>query len=148
MIDELDKKILKTLNKNARMSFRNAAAEVGISATTFYNKVKKLEKSGVLRGYIPIIDSKSIGYDLTAVIALRVKQDKELDVQKTISKLPQVWAIYEITGEWDIILICNFRGRKDLTNFLKQELPLQYIQRAITHLVLNVVKEEKRTTVI
>jgi len=148
MIDELDKKILKTLNKNARMSFRNAAAEVGISATTFYNKVKKLEKSGVLRGYIPIIDSKSIGYDLTAIIALRVKQEKELDVQKAISKLPQVWAIYEITGEWDIILICNFRGRKDLTHFLKQELPLQYIQRAITHLVLNVAKEEKRTTVI
>lgn len=77
------------------MSFRHAASEVGISPTTFYNKVKKLERSGVLKGYIPIIDSKSIGYDLIAIIALRVKQENQLEVQKVISQFPQVGAIYE-----------------------------------------------------
>jgi len=148
MIDELDKKILNTLNKNARMSFRHAASEVGISPTTFYNKVKKLERSGVLKGYIPIIDSKSIGYDLIAIIALRVKQENQLEVQKVISQFPQVGAIYEITGEWDLLLICYFKGRKDLTQFLKQKLPLPYVHRVITHIVLNVVKEDKRTAVI
>lgn len=148
MIDELEKEILKTLNKNARMSFRHAAKEVGISATTLYHKVKKLEKSGVLKGYIPLIDKECIGYDLTAIIALRVRQEKDVEVQEAISKLPQVRAIYEITGEWDLILICYFKGRQDLTTFLKKKLPLSYVERAITHLVLNVVKEEKRTPLI
>lgn len=148
MIDELEKKILNTLNRNARMSFRQAAEEVGISATTLYHKVKKLEKSGVLKGYIPLVDKECVGYDLTAIIALRVKQEKDIEVQKAISKLPQVMAVYEVTGEWDLILICYFKGRQDLTYFLKQKLPLSYVERAITHLVLNVVKEEKRTPLI
>jgi len=148
MIDEMDKKILKTLNKNARISFRHAAEEVGISPTTFYNKVKKLEKSGVLKGYIPLIDKELVGYGLTAIIALRVKQEKDVEVQKAISQFPQVVAVYEITGEWDLILVCYFKGRKDLTHFLKQKLPLSYVERAITHLVLNVVKEEMRTPMI
>jgi DNA-binding Lrp family transcriptional regulator len=148
MIDEIDKKILNTLNKNARISFRQAAEEVGISPTTLYSKVKKLEKSGVLKGYIPLIDKERVGYGLTAIIALRVKQEKDVDIQKAISEFPQVGAVYEITGEWDLILVCYFKGRQDLTHFLKQELPLPYVERAITHLVLNVVKEEMRTPVI
>lgn len=144
MIDELDKKILKALNKNARMSFRQVAKRLKISPTTLHNKVRKLEGSGILKGYIPLIDTESMGYNLTAIIGLRVIQDKDIEVQEVISKLPQVAAIYEITGEWDLILICYFKGRKDLTHFLKKSLPLANIERAITHLVLNVVKEEKR----
>lgn len=147
MIDELDKKILGALNNNARMSFRQVAKDLGISPATLHNKVKKLENSGVLKGYIPLIDTESIGYNLMAIIGLRVKQEKDIEVQEAISKLTQVGAIYEITGDWDLILICYFKGRKDLTYFLKKRLPLSNIERAITHLVLNVVKEEKRIPV-
>jgi len=146
-IEELDRKILNVLNKDARMSFRRIAKELKISPTTLYNKVKKLEKSGVLKGYIPLIDTKSVGYDLMAIISLRVRQEKDVEVQKAIAKFPQVGAVYEVTGDWDLILICYFKGRDDLTNFLKKELPLSNIERAITHLVLNVVKEEKRIPV-
>jgi len=146
-IEELDRKILKVLNRDARMSFRLIAKELKISPTTLYNRVKKLERSGVLKGYIPLINKESLGYDLMAIISLRVRQEKDIEVQKTIAKFPQVEAVYEVTGDWDLILICYFKGRDDLTNFLKKELPLSNIERAITHLVLNVVKEEKRIPV-
>ncbi len=146
-IEELDRKILKVLNRDARMSFRLIAKELKISPTTLYNKVKKLKKSGVLEGYIPLINKESVGYDLMAIISLRVRQEKDIEVQKVIAKFPQVGAVYEVTGEWDLILVCYFKGRDDLTNFLKKELPLSSIERAITHLVLNVVKEEKRIPV-
>ena len=122
MIDELEKKILRELNKDARMSFRQVAKKLRISPTTLHNKVKKLEHSGVLKGYIPLINTESVGYSLIAIIALRVKQEKDPEVQKAISKFPQVGAIYEITGDWDLILVCYFQGRKDLTNFLKKDL--------------------------
>ncbi|HDZ25081.1 MAG TPA: Lrp/AsnC family transcriptional regulator [Candidatus Aminicenantes bacterium] len=146
-IEELDRKILKVLNRDARMSFRLIAKELRISPTTLYNKVKKLESSGVLKGYIPLIDKESVGYDLMAIISLRVRQEKDIEVQKVIAKLPQVGAVYEVTGDWDLILVCYFKGRDDLANFLKKELPLSGIERAMTHLVLNVVKEEKRIPV-
>jgi DNA-binding Lrp family transcriptional regulator len=144
MLDEMDKKILRALNKNARQSFRQLSKKLKISPTTLHNKVKKLENTDVLKGYIPLIERESVGYDLMAIIGLRVKQERDSDVQKEISKFPQVGSIYEITGDWDLILVCNFKGRKDLTNFLKKELPLSNIERAITHIVLKVVKEEKR----
>ena len=147
MIEELDRKILEALNRDARMSFRRIAKKLGISPTTLYNKVKKLEKSGVLKGYIPLIDAESVGYNLMAVISLRVKQEKDIEVQDTISNFPQVGAVYEVTGEWDLILVCYFKGRKDLIYFLKKELPLSNIERANTHIVLNVVKEERRIPV-
>ncbi len=146
-IEELDRKILTVLNRDARMSFRRIAKELRISPTTLYNKVKKLEKSGVLKGYIPLINKESVGYDLMAIISLRVRQEKDIEVQKVIAKFPQVGAVYEVTGNWDLILVCYFKGRDDLTNFLKRELPLSNIERAMTHLVLNVVKEEKRIPV-
>jgi len=146
-IEELDRKILNVLNRDARMSFRRIAKELKISPTTLYSKVKKLEKSGVLKGYIPLINKESVGYDLMAIISLRVRQEKDIEVQKAIAKFPQVGAVYEVTGDWDLILVCYFKGRDDLTNFLKKELPLSNIERTITHLVLNVIKEEKRTPV-
>ncbi len=146
-IEELDRKILNVLNRDARMSFRRIAKELRISPTTLYSKVRKLEKSGVLKGYIPLIDKESVGFDLMAIISLRVKQEKDIEVQKAIAKFPQVGSVYEVTGDWDLILVCYFKGRDDLTNFLKKELPLSNIERAITHLVLNVIKEEKRIPV-
>ena len=146
-IEELDRKILNVLNRDARMSFRRIAKELRISPTTLYNKVKKLERSGVLKGYIPLINKESVGYDLMAIISLRVRQEKDIEVQKAIAKFPQVGAVYEVTGDWDLILVCYFKGRDDLTNFLKKELPLPNIERAMTHLVLNVIKEEKRIPV-
>ncbi|MCK4364297.1 MAG: Lrp/AsnC family transcriptional regulator, partial [Candidatus Aminicenantes bacterium] len=93
------------------------------------------------------IDTESVGYNLTAIISLRVRQEKDIEVQKAIAKFPQVGAVYEVTGDWDLILVCYFKGRDDLTNFLKKELPLTNIERAMTYLVLNVVKEEKRIPV-
>jgi DNA-binding Lrp family transcriptional regulator len=146
-IEELDRKILKVLNRDARMSFRLIAKELRISPTTLYNKVRKLERSGVLKGYIPLINKEALGYDLMAIISLRVRQEKDSEVQKAIAKLPQVGAVYEVTGDWDLILVCYFKGRDDLAKFLKKELPLSGIERAMTHLVLNVVKEEKRVPV-
>jgi len=148
MIDELEKKILNTLNKNARMSFRLAANKLRVSPTTLYNKIRKLEQSGVIKGYIPLIDAESVGYRLMAIIGLRVNQEKDIEVQRAISKFPQVEAVYEITGDWDLFLICHFKDRNDLTKFIKKELPLANIERAITHIVLNVVKEEKRITIL
>lgn len=147
MINVLDQKILKALNKNARVSFRKLAKELKISPTTLHNRVKRLEDSGVLKGYIPLIDKASIGYHFTAIIGLRVKQERDAAVQEAISKFPQVGAVYEITGDWDLILICDFKGREELTHFIKKELPLSDIERVITHFVLKVVKEEKRIPV-
>ena len=147
MITELDKKILNSLNRNARKSFREVAKEAGASTTAIYNNVKKLEQIGVLKGYVPLVDEEILGFRLIALIALRIDQSKLMEVQEKISKYPEVRAIYDITGDWDSILVCYFKDRKDLDTFLKNQLALPHVERVITHIVLNVVKDDKRTPV-
>ncbi len=147
MIDELETKIVRSMNQNARKSFREIAKEVGTSPTAVINKVRRLEDAGVIKGYIPIVSAGHFGWDLIALIALRITKGKLLETQQKISEDRRVAAVYDITGEWDSMIIGIFRGRDDLNNFIKGVLSLPFVDRTVTHIVLNVVKEEKRVPV-
>lgn len=147
MIDDLERKIVRSMNQSARKSFREIAKEVGISVTAVINKVKKLERQGVIKGYIPLLDPVYFGYDLIAIIAVRISQGKLLETQQKISEYPQVVAVYDVTGEWDSLIIGYFKGRDDLNLFIKSLLSLPCVDRTVTHIVLNVVKEERRVIV-
>ena len=147
MADELDRKIIRALNQNARKSFREVAKEVGTSVTAVINRVKKFESKNVIRGYIPVVDPEYFGLGMAALIALRIAQGKLIQAQEEISKDSQILGVYDITGEWDSIILGYFRDREDLNDFLKDLLSKKYIARSVTHIVLNVVKEEKRLPV-
>lgn len=147
MIDDLDRKILRVMNTNARKSFREIAKEVGTSAAVVIHAVKKLEGLGAIKGYIPVIDAGHFGFDLMAVIALRISQGKLLETQRKIARIPQVAAVYDVTGEWDSLVIAYFRGREDLNDFLKKLTVMRFIDRTVTHIVLNIVKDERRVFV-
>jgi len=142
--DELEKKVIRALNQNARKSYREIAKEIGTSATAVMNIVKKLEGRGAIKGYVPVVDPAHFGYDLAAVISLRISQGKLLETQKKIAADPQVAAVFDITGEWDSLVIAYFKGRDDLNRFLKKLTGLPFIDRTSTHLVLNTVKDERR----
>jgi DNA-binding Lrp family transcriptional regulator len=146
-IDELDRKIIRVMNRNARKSFREIAKDVGTSVTAVIHTVKKLESEGAIQGYIPVIDPVRFGLDLIAAIALRISQGKLLETQRKIARDPRVTAVYDITGEWDSLVIAYFRGRDDLNDFLKKLNAMKYIDRTVTHLVLNKVKDERRVPV-
>jgi DNA-binding Lrp family transcriptional regulator len=147
MIDDLDRKIIRVLNANARKSFREVAKEVGTSATAVINTVKKLEAAGALRGYVPVVDPEYFGIRLAAIIAVRISRGKLLETQKKISRDAHVAAVYDVTGDWDSFIIGRFTDREDLNGFIKRLLAIPHVDRTVTHIVLNVVKEEPRVAV-
>ena len=147
MIDDLDRKIIRVLNANARKSFRDVAKEVGTSVTAVINRIKKLEESGFILGYIPLVDPEYFGLKLIAIIALRISKGKLLETQEQIAKNSRAVAVYDITGEWDSLVIGYFKDRQDLNDFIKDLLSLENVDRTVTHIVLNVVKEERRILV-
>jgi len=147
MIDDLGKKIIRVLNQNARRSFREIAKEVGTSVTAVIHKIKKFEESGVIKGYIPIVDPEYFDLKLIAIIALRISRGKLLETQKKIAEDPRVVAVYDITGEWDSIIIGYFKDQQDLNSFIKNLLSQENVDRSVTHIVLNMVKEERRILV-
>jgi len=147
VIDDLDRKIIRVLNTNARKSFRDVAKEIGTSVTAVINRVKKLEESGFIAGYIPLVDPEYFGLNLIAIIALRISKGKLLETQELIAKNSRAVAVYDITGEWDSLIIGYFKDRQDLNDFIKELLSLENVDRTVTHIVLNVVKEERRILV-
>ncbi len=140
----LDEAIIRQLNINARQSFRDMAKALGVSISTVSAHVKRLEEEGVLKGYAPIVDEAKVGYDLLAVIGLKIARGQLLPVQEEIGKDPRVYGVYDVTGEWDSIVTARFRSTRELDGFVKGVLSQEHVERTYTQVVLNVVKDEKR----
>jgi DNA-binding Lrp family transcriptional regulator len=147
-MDKLDEYIIKLLNTNARKSFRLIAKELKVSLSTISNRVKKLEQDEIIKGYIPIINLEKIGFDLTAAINIKLSHGKLLEVQKKIAEDNHVSTIYDITGDWDSLIIAHFKDRRDLNKFIKKILSMENVERSNTQMVLNIVKDEKRVKLL
>ena len=143
-MDETDVKILAKLLSDARLSYRKIADEIGVSPPTVLARVKKLESDSVIKFYSAVLDHEKLGYDLTAIIEVTSVKGKIAEVEKHIAKFPNVCAVYDITGLTDMVVVAKFKNRAQLSNFVKKDLALPYVERTNTQLVLLTVKEDFR----
>jgi DNA-binding Lrp family transcriptional regulator len=143
-LDELDRKILQAYLLDARLSYRELALKLGVSTTTVQSRTSKLEKSGVIRGYAATLDHERIGYQLTVITEVSVAKGKLLELEREVAKIPQVMAVYDVTGLTDAIVIAKFKNREELSKFTKTLLAMPFTERTNTHIVLTSVKEDFR----
>jgi len=146
-LDELDIDILRSLNENARKSFRDMARELHVSLTTVSNRVKAMERGGIIQGYMPIVDATKLGFDIMVVIGIKVIHGRIVETEKDLAKDPAVFAVFDSTGEWDAIVMARFRTRAELNTFVKKVLDHENVDRTYTQVVLNITKDEKRVLV-
>ncbi len=141
LLDETDRAIIAVLERDARTSLRTIAEEVGVAQGTVSNRVKRLEAMGIVRGYGVDLDAALVGWTMTVVIGIRIVKGRLMEVQNKIAEDPRVHAVYDVTGDYDSMVIARARDRHDLNDFTKTVLSLDGIERSVTHLVLNTVKE-------
>ena len=141
-IDERDVRILRELSRDSRKSFRKIARKLGIATTTVISKYNNLKNAGVIRYPSLIIDHEKIGYSLSALIEILVSKGKLIDVEKEIAKKYNAYAVYDITGDTDAMILAKFRNRKELNDFVKSLLAMEFVERTNTHLILNTIKED------
>ena len=141
-IEEIDLQILSLLQEDCRLSFNKIARKLGISVGTAFNHVKNLEKKGLINGYTILLDSSKLGYSLTVIIMIQAEGSYLADVENEISKSANAVAVYDITGDYDAVAIAKFKDRPSLNAFIKNLLALPHIKRTVTHIALNVVKED------
>ena len=145
--DPLDLKILGRLLSDARISYRQLAASLGVSTSTVAARVARLENEKVVRGYTANLDFEKLGFELTAVTEILVSKGKLLEMEREIARLPGVCAVYDVTGEIDGIVVAKFKNREELSRFTKGLLTMPFVDRANTHIVLTTVKEDFRLPV-
>lgn len=143
-LDEIDRKLLRELLIDSKRSYRELARSIGVSTATVINRVQRLESSGVIKGYTIMIDHERLGFELTVVTEITVSKGRLIEVEEEVSKLPNVCAVYDITGLTDAMVVAKFRSRRELSKFTKGLLAMPYIERTNTHVVLTTVKEDFR----
>jgi len=147
MLDELDRSILEELNVDARRSHRAIAHRLKVSPTTVSARIGRMEAQGVIRGYIPLLDDEQLGWDLCATVGIRISKGRLREVEERLARDTRAYAIYDITGDTDALLIGRFRDRRDLDRFVKHALQDPHVERTNTQVVLNRVKEDHRVPV-
>jgi len=140
-IDEKNLDLLKELEKNCRQNLKKLSKKTGMSITTVYERMKKLEKMGVIKGYQALIDYQKIGFDLPVIIELVIKRENQFEVANKLIKFKNVSAIYGATGNTDLIVIAKFKNRADLTRFINTLFEIEGIQRTETRVILNVFEK-------
>ena len=146
-LDDLDRSILEELNTDARSSHREIAHRLRVSPTTVSARVGRMEEQGVIRGYIPVLDDEQLGWDLWAAVGIRILKGRLREVEERLARDPRAYAIYDVTGDNDALLIGRFRDRRDLDRFVKHALQDPHVERSNTQVVLNRVKEDRRVPV-
>jgi len=141
-IDETDKKILDLFNEDGRMSYRKISRRLDISIGTVHNRIEKLMSSGVIKKFAPVINHSKLGYNLTTVIGVKVKGGVLKNWEDKTAYHKNVLCMYDVTGEFDAILVARFKDTKQLDQFIKTLLKEPDVQRTYTQTVLNIVKED------
>ncbi len=140
-VDELDLKILDIIKNDAKLSVREIAKILNKSPSTVLSRIKKLEKIGVIKGYATLIDYSKLNYQVTAITLLQVEGPYIEEIEKLLASEPNVRAVYDVTGEYDVIVISSFKTVSELDNFIKRLLKVPHIRRSITSIAFRVIKD-------
>jgi Lrp/AsnC family transcriptional regulator, leucine-responsive regulatory protein len=143
-LDEIDKRLLRALQSDGRLSNVELARAVNLSPPATHARLRRLEKEGIIRQYAAVMDREKTGYDLLCFIHVSLQMHQLEQVEKfrqATRQMPEVLECHHITGEYDYLLKVALRNRKDLERFLVDRLtPIPGVGRIHTSLVLTEVK--------
>lgn len=143
-LDDLDRAILVALQADGRMSNLDLSRTVGLSAAATHARVRRLESSGVIRGYAALVDPEATGFDLVCLISISMQLHQASHVDRTrdaLRAMPEILECHHLTGQYDYLLKVALRDRRALERFVVERLtPLPGIARIQTSIVLAEVK--------
>ncbi|ELZ09353.1 Transcription regulator AsnC-type-like protein [Halovivax asiaticus JCM 14624] len=142
--ENLDSKLVNSLLGDGRASLRSLAEELDVSVTTISNHLADLEDGGVIDGYTPRVDYGALGYDVTAIIQLKVEGDALPEITDRLRGHRQMTSVYEVTGDYDVTAVGKFKDTDGMNEQIKALLTDPDINESNTSVVLNAVTENEQ----
>ncbi len=142
--ENLDRKLVNALLGDGRASLRSLAEDLDVSVTTVSNHLSDLEDDGIIRGYTPKVDYDALGYDVTAILQLKVEGSGLQEVTEELTEARQMVSVYEVTGDHDIVAVGKFTDTDDMNDGIKTLLNNPQIKESNTSVVLNAAKEHEQ----
>ena len=122
-IDESDIKIIRCIQRDATLSQRELAEQVGMSQNACWRRLQKLKASGILRGAHADVDLSALGFDLTVFVMIKTRHHSAEWAERFrthVERLPQVTDFYRIGGEWDYLIKVRTQGMSGYDGFYRR----------------------------
>jgi Lrp/AsnC family leucine-responsive transcriptional regulator len=143
-IDDLDLRLLEALQRNARATFAELGAYVGLKPPAVHERVKRLERRGYLRGYGARLDARRLGLGLTAFVSCYTTHDCDYDdFMRHLSALPEVCEVHSVAGEESYICKVVTRSTEHLDDLLARLKAMRGMARTRTTIVLSTPYERE-----
>ena len=107
LLDAVDMEILRALQKNARLTTKELAAMVNLSTTPVFERVKRLEQRGYIKGYVAVLDAEKLGRGFVVFCSVKMRRiGREIaeDFARVVRSIPEVTECYNISGSYDYLL--------------------------------------------
>ena len=137
-LDTIDQQIIQQLQTNGRKAYRQIAKELDLSVGTITNRIQKLQKTGIIKGFQLEINHAALGYNLETIIQLQTTQN----IQNTLQKqeyTKHITTAYNTTGEYNTTIKAKFKTQQELNNFLKTLTNEPTITKTNTQLILETI---------
>ena len=124
-LDAIDIRLLKSLQNNSNITTKELANKVNLSPTPVFERIKKLEKSGIIKKYVAVLDAELLDKSLTVFCNITLKEHtKEIGNQfvKDIKKVPEITECYNVSGDYDFLLKVVVKDMKHYQNFVLNHL--------------------------
>ena len=120
MIDEIDVKILKYLQEDARMPNAEIARRLNMAPSGILERIRKLEKNGVIKEYKTHLDPKAVDFGLTAFVAVKTNEKRDRwSVNEILAKVPEVLEVHDVAGEECYLIKLRTRDTETLYQLLR-----------------------------
>lgn len=124
-LDEIDRKILRALVRDGRLNNAQLAEEVGLSASPCWQRTRRLEAEGYIRGYTALLNADRLGLPETVIIEIKLDHHDDAALEqfgRAMIALPEVTEIYLTTGEFDYYVKVSVAGTRGYEDFLRHKL--------------------------
>ena len=141
-MDHIDIKILRCLTKDARMNASQISQRVNLSISAVIERMKKLESSGLIKGYTAVIDEKQAGFNVQAMISIRLEHPKyNQEFNRQMCNHECVMECFYITGDFDYIARIGVSSTEELTKVLHDIKQIPGVSLTRTYVVLDNIKQ-------
>ena len=141
-MDHIDIKILRYLTKDARMNASQISQRVNLSISAVIERMKKLESSGLIKGYTAVIDEKQAGFNVQAMISIRLEHPKyNQEFNRQMCNHECVMECFYITGDFDYIARIGVSSTEELTKVLHDVKQIPGVSLTRTYVVLDNIKQ-------
>lgn len=143
-LDDMDRRILRVLSKDARASLQEVGKQVGLSASPCWQRIKRMEESGVIQGYEARIDLAELGFRDGLIVMLTLEQHSDEMLERfehALAEIPEVIEAYLVSGEYDYFIRVAVKDTRDYERLLREKLyKISGLRHSVSSFVLRQLK--------